>query len=449
MLTQHYFTMLNRRRKLLLLKKKIILLKLLEKQRQERRRVWVRPAILERKQRSLYYTAMRRLHEGDYDPFLKLHRMTPRLFDALLSFVEDDLTRQHLVREPLEPGERLAITLSYLATGKDIREVANAYLVGTETARKTIHDTCRAIWTRLSHRFLKVPTAEDWLKIADNFEKSYQFPNCLGAVGGRHVTVVTPRQSGCGYMNHKGSFSVVLVAVVDSNCKYTFVDVYAKSREQQSDVFESSDLGQALLGGSLKHPLTAALPGAGGHMAPYIFAGEDACPLRSNLMIPFPAGEAKDEKAVFNYRLNRVRRCAENAFGLTAARWRVLLQAIHLQPSNADYVIRAACMLHNFLTVLNPHLEGYKDTEDSVGNVVPGRWRQSVAELNETEPHYFPLEAKHTEDGDVSGAGTRNDFMAYFCSDVGEIPWQWHVPSVSKEATLSHLHEQPLLSAFS
>lgn len=37
--------------------------------------------------------------------------MTPALFDKLLGFVAADLTRQHFIREPLEPGERLAITL--------------------------------------------------------------------------------------------------------------------------------------------------------------------------------------------------------------------------------------------------------------------------------------------------------------------------------------------------
>ncbi|XP_037578095.1 uncharacterized protein LOC119460999 [Dermacentor silvarum] len=436
------------RRRLLLLKKKLLLLmKLRELQQQQRRRVWVKPMFLERKQRSLYYTAMRRLRDGDYDLFFKLYRMTPRLFDILLSFVEDDLTRQHVVREPLEPGERLAITLSYLASGKDIRDVANAYLVGIETARKSIHDTCRAIWTQLKHRFMKVPTKEDWSRIADDFEKCCQFPNCLGAVGGRHVTIIAPRHSGGGYMNHKGCDSVVLVAAVDSNCKYIFIDVYAESRQQHSDVFESSEFGQALLGGSLDLPLMAPLPSSDEKIAAYTFIGDEACPLRRNLVIPFPAGQAKDERAVFNYRLNRVRRCAENAFGLTAARWRVLLRTVHLQPTNADYVIRAACMLHNFLTDLNPQLEGYRDTEDSVGSVVPGRWRQSVEEANGKESHYFPLEAKHVEDADAAGSETRNDLMTYFCSSAGEIPWQWHLPDVSKEATLTHLREQQLLPA--
>lgn len=40
--------------------------------------------------------------------FFKFYRLTPGVFDLLLSFVKNDLTRQCAVREPLEPGERLA-----------------------------------------------------------------------------------------------------------------------------------------------------------------------------------------------------------------------------------------------------------------------------------------------------------------------------------------------------
>ncbi|XP_075539631.1 uncharacterized protein LOC142574434 [Dermacentor variabilis] len=47
----------------------------------------------------------------------------------------EDFTRQPHIREPLEPGERLAVALSYLASGHDIKEVTLAYRVGIETAR--------------------------------------------------------------------------------------------------------------------------------------------------------------------------------------------------------------------------------------------------------------------------------------------------------------------------
>ncbi|KAL3186462.1 hypothetical protein MRX96_027505 [Rhipicephalus microplus] len=61
---------------------------------------------------------MKRMREGDYRFFFKFYRMTPALFHVLLSFVALDLTKIHVSRETLKPGERLAITLSYLVQGK-------------------------------------------------------------------------------------------------------------------------------------------------------------------------------------------------------------------------------------------------------------------------------------------------------------------------------------------
>ncbi|XP_075540151.1 uncharacterized protein LOC142575073 [Dermacentor variabilis] len=124
---------------------------------------------MHRKEEGLYYTAMRRMREGDHEFFFKFYRMTPEMFDTLLSFVVEDLKRKYVVREPLEPGERLAITLSYLASGQEIKDVALAYRVGVETARLCIHLCCRSIWVRLKDHFMKVPSETDWTEIAQGF----------------------------------------------------------------------------------------------------------------------------------------------------------------------------------------------------------------------------------------------------------------------------------------
>uniref|UniRef100_A0A1E1XIP8 DDE Tnp4 domain-containing protein n=1 Tax=Amblyomma aureolatum TaxID=187763 RepID=A0A1E1XIP8_9ACAR len=405
----------------------------------------VQPAFLKRKQKCVYYRLMRDVRGGKLDTFIRHYRMTPRLFDVLLSFVEDDLTVQNVAREPLEPGERLAITLSYLASGKDIKEVANMYLVGIETARLSIHLTCRAIWKNLKHRFMKVPTGEDWCQIADGFEEHWQFPNCVGAIGGRHVTIATPCQSGDGYLNQKNTSSVVLLAAVDSSCKYILVDVCTESRQPGSNIFEDSEFGKALCSSALGIPSTASLPSTDGTLAPYVFMGDNAFSPRKDLLSPFPEGQVEDEKTIFNYRLNRARRCAENAFGLTAARWRVLLRTINLKPSNIDYVIKAACMLHNFLTDMNPHHQQFADREDDAGNVTPGPWRQGIKQTDQ-EAHCFPLEvAARADDCNADAVHARNLFMAYFCSSVGEVPWQWQQSGASKDAALKNLDEQQLL----
>nr|XP_037270205.1 uncharacterized protein LOC119161795 [Rhipicephalus microplus] len=195
----------------------ILLMLLIKKRKQVReqrqpRRWWIRPVFLARKQEGLYHTAMKRMREGDHEFFFKFYRMTPALFDVLLRFVAQDLTKIHVSRETLEPGERLAITLSYLASGQDIPSVALAYRVGIETARLCIDETCEAIWERLKDHVMK------------------------------------------------GTFSIVLMAVVDSDCKYVLVDIGAEGRQSDGGIFKESSFGRDLSKGRLDIPAVGTLP---------------------------------------------------------------------------------------------------------------------------------------------------------------------------------------------
>ncbi|XP_070385150.1 uncharacterized protein [Dermacentor albipictus] len=210
-----------------------------------------------------------------------------------------------------------------------------------------------------------------------------------------------------------GTFSVVLMAVVDSDCKYTLIDVGAEGRLGDGSTFKNSEFGRALTQGALDIPSLNWLPGSATN-APYAFIGDEAFQLRDDFLRPYPARQLDDERRVFNYRLSRARRCAENAFGITAARWRILLRTIHLKPKNVDFVIKAACILHNFLTVHNPQSHKFTDTEDSFGNLVAGQWRQGVQQAsgNNSEPHFFPIKATHCRNYLGNAAAARNLFAA-------------------------------------
>lgn len=74
------------------------------------------------------YLQMQRMRDGDHAFFFKYFRMTPRNFDLLLSYVETDLTRQYVVREPLEPGERLAIALRLVEISAHIYFISKTLL---------------------------------------------------------------------------------------------------------------------------------------------------------------------------------------------------------------------------------------------------------------------------------------------------------------------------------
>ncbi|XP_075530111.1 uncharacterized protein LOC142563442 [Dermacentor variabilis] len=202
------------------------------------------------------------------------------------------------------------------------------------------------------------------------------------------------------------------MAVVDSECKYVLIDVGAEGRMSDGGTFKNSDFGHALSHGQLDIPSLGCLPGTSTN-APYAFIKDEAFQMRKDFMRPFPARHLNDNKRIFNYRLSRARRCVENAFSTTAARWRVLLRTMNLQLENVDFVVNAASVLQNFLTIYNPQAHKFPDRKDSFGNVVAGHWRQSM----------------QTAASDL--------FTAYFCNSAGQVPWQWHQPGVSNEAALN------------
>ncbi|XP_037512262.1 uncharacterized protein LOC119389050 [Rhipicephalus sanguineus] len=233
------------------------------------------------------------------------------------------------------------------------------------------------------------------------------------------------------------------MAIVDSSCKYVLIDVGAEGRLSDGGTFKNAEFGQALTHETMDIPLVSQLPGTQTD-APCAFVGDEAFQLRKDFLRPYPARQLNDERRVFNYRLSRARRCVENAFGITAARWRILLRTICLYPDNVDNVINAACVLHNFLSTHNSETHKFADTEDSSGNVVPGQWRQSVeaASGDSSDPHFFPLKATRSRSYSKDAAAARDLFAEYFCGIAGEVPWQWKLPGVSKEAALKSLLER-------
>lgn len=76
--------------------------------------------------------------------------------------------------------------------------------------------------------FFQCPTtAEEWKSVAEGFSKKWNFHNCLGALDGKHVAIVAPSNSGSVYYNYKGFYSVVMMALVDSEYRFLYVDVGA------------------------------------------------------------------------------------------------------------------------------------------------------------------------------------------------------------------------------
>ena len=68
-------------------------------------------------------------------------------------------------------------------------------------------------------------TKEEWKHYAKRTAERWQFPNCIGAADGKHIAIKHPKDSGSEYYNYKGFFSIVLLAVVDYDSRFLYVDV--------------------------------------------------------------------------------------------------------------------------------------------------------------------------------------------------------------------------------
>ena len=199
-------------------------------------------------------------------------------------------------------------------------------------------------------------TTADWEVIAGDFEEKWNFPHCLGAIDGKHVVRRAPGNTGSLYFNYKGTFSVVLMALVDANLKFIAIDVGSYGRNSDGGIFSNSNLGKSILTSTINFPEDSPLPKAP-HLGPmpYVVVGDEAFPLRANIMRPYPEKGCARDQHIFNYRLSRARRIVENAFGILAARWRVLHTKIGVRPALVNDIVKASCVLHNYLQgVLTP-----------------------------------------------------------------------------------------------
>ncbi|XP_071484602.1 uncharacterized protein [Diadema antillarum] len=238
----------------------------------------------------------------------------------------------------------------FLASGDSYHSLAYNYRVGVSTISQIIPETCSAIWEALQPEYLPQPTEEKWRSIEGRFAQRWNFPNCCGCLDGKHVVIQAPSNSGSLYYNYKGSFSVVLLALADSNYCFTAVDIGAFGRSSDGGIFANSTLAKALDSNQLNFPADKVLPGSENEEPmPHVLLGDEAFPLKRYLMRPYPGKDLDDSRRIFNYRLCRARRIVENAFAILTTRWRIFRRPITISPNNVNAVIKAACVLHNYL----------------------------------------------------------------------------------------------------
>jgi len=112
-----------------------------------------------------------------------------------------------------------------MATGESFRSLAFAFRISQSYITRIVKLVLESLSNRLTPILLPTPTQEDMIEISKDFWKKWNFPNCVGAIDGKHIRIFSPKNSGSLFFNYKDCFSIVLLAIVDANCKFVFVDI--------------------------------------------------------------------------------------------------------------------------------------------------------------------------------------------------------------------------------
>ena len=251
--------------------------------------------------------------------------------------------------------------------------------------------------------------------IATDFKEKWQYPNCIGALDGKHIKIKPPAKSGSYYFNYKHHFSIVLLAIVDANYKFIYIDVGCNGRISDGGVFRNSSLYPALMQNTLNVPHSRE---ECGYNLPYVIVADEAFPLTDKIMKPFSARTLTPARRIFNYRLSRARRVVENAFGVLANRFRVFMSTINLEPEKVENIVLACCSLHNFLISTNKTSYMPEDINESmISNESPVTMQQE----NEILPS---IQQQGSNTYSVTAKEIRETICEYFNSEVGAVSWQ-------------------------
>ncbi|XP_036329494.1 uncharacterized protein LOC118741612 [Rhagoletis pomonella] len=102
---------------------------------------------------------------------------------------------------------------------------------------------------------------EDFMRItANKFMALWNFPNCVGAIDGKHIRKKSPNNSGSLFFNYKEYYSMVLLAIVDADCKFLAVDVGSHGREGDAGIYLKSNIGRRIQNIEFKFPAPHPLP---------------------------------------------------------------------------------------------------------------------------------------------------------------------------------------------
>ena len=204
--------------------------------------------------------------------------MSTTKFEELLKMGNLSITKWSMKREATNAEESLCVTLRYLANGDSYLSLTSQYRIRVYTISNIVSEKTSEIWNSLCRGSLMNMTENNasWIKIAEEFERKWNFPNCLGATNRKHIKdimIQNPANSGNLHFNFKTYF--ILLTVCNPDYEFTIEDNGEGGCQSDAGVFANSLLAQAVTKNKLSTPTARKVTDCDNYFS-HVFIGNDA-----------------------------------------------------------------------------------------------------------------------------------------------------------------------------
>ena len=131
-------------------------------------------------------------------------RITRETYCYLCDKLQPYLQKQLAVREPLSVAQRVAITLWRLGTNVEYRTISHLFGIGLSTVCVVVHEISQVIVEQLTAKYICVPSGQGLKRIVNGFQSKWGFLQCVGAIDGTHIPIISPKEDPLDYYNRKG-----------------------------------------------------------------------------------------------------------------------------------------------------------------------------------------------------------------------------------------------------
>ncbi|XP_050331421.1 uncharacterized protein LOC126760082 [Bactrocera neohumeralis] len=290
------------------------------------------------------------------DQFFKEHfRMSRASFDILCGLVSKMKRADTNWRKAIELQKRVAIALFTLGSSLKYREISELFGVGISTVCEIVYEFCEEVWKTMSTYINKLPPKkEDLAEYISGYCK-LGHPQCMGVIDGYHIKVRPNATVAKEYLNNRGWYSIILLALVDYRCRFLYVNIGTPGLCTYSQTYNASALRVLLNNNEL---LTGYKKEIDGVEIPVYIIGDSSFEFSKSLMTPYPVSTSLTEnKKQFNNKLLACKKVADNAFRHLKARFRRIGIGIDNRKGNAPLIIRSTCILYNFLNEINDNID--------------------------------------------------------------------------------------------